>query len=143
MTYAIPKFIKFGELSYKEGSIRARITDIKWGKYKDCDGNEVDFQRGNGKVLKISKYLQICSVHSPALNYGDDGNNIYTLYVWGKRENYDSESARRSSSDMKMYKAFLDMQKVAIDDEDTEVQEEKEPVVSQELEIEESRDPNF
>ena len=44
---------------------------------------------------------------------------------------------------MVLYKVFLDMQKVAIDDEDTEVQEEKEPVISQELEIEESRDPNF
>ena len=61
MKYEIPKFIKFGELSYKQGNIRARITDIKWGKYKDCDGNEVDFQRGNGQMLKISKYLQICS----------------------------------------------------------------------------------
>ena len=143
MTYEIPKFIKFGELSYKEGSIRARITDVKWGKYKDCDGNEVDFQRGNGKLLKISKHLQICSVNSPALNFGADGKSIYTLYVWGKNEGYDSESARRSSSDMRLYKVFLDIQKVAIDDEDTEAQEEKEPVVSQELEIEESRDPNF
>ena len=61
MKYEIPKFIKFGELSYKQGNIRARITDIKWGKYKDCDGKEVDFQRGNGQSLKISKYLQICS----------------------------------------------------------------------------------
>ena len=143
MTYVIPKLIKFGELSYKVGSVRARITDIKWGKYKDCDGNEVDFQRGNGEVLKISKYLQICSVNAPALNYGDGNKNIYTLYVWGRGREYDSKSARRSSSDMNLYKAFLDIQKVAIDDEDTETKEEKEPVVYQELEIEESRDPNF
>ena len=140
MKYKIPKFIKFGELSYKQGNIRARITDIKWGKYKDCDGNEVDFQRGNCQVLKISKYLQICSSSSPALLYG---NKIYCLYVWGGDNNRDSESARFGSSKMNLYKVFLDMQKVAINDEDTEVQVEKEPVISQELEIEESRDPNF
>lgn len=140
MKYEIPKFIKFGDLSYKQGNIRARITDIKWGKYKDCDGNEVDFQRGNSQVLKISKHLQICSSSSPALLYG---NKIYCLFVWGSDEERDSNSARHYSSKMDLYKVFLDMQKVAIDDEDTEVQEEKEPVISQELEIEESRDPNF
>ena len=140
MKYEIPKFIKFGELSYKQGNIRARITDIKWGKYKDCDGNEVNFQRGNGQILKISKYLQICSSSSPALLYG---NKIYCLFVWGSDEEGDSNSARYYSSKMNLYKVFLDMQKVAIDDEDTEVRKEKEPVISQELEIEESRDPNF
>ena len=138
----LPKIFKFGELSYKAGRVRVRITDIKWGKIKDINGAEFDFQRGDGKRIKITKNLSICSQSSPELSRGDNGT--YILFVWGSNDEYDHESAYYDTDNINLYKAFLDLQQMAIEEDSEEVSEpEVEPEVSEIVDIEESTNPNF
>ena len=141
-TEGYPKIFKFGELSYKASKVRVRITDIKWGRYKDMNGNEVDFYRGNGVRLRISENLVLCSVDDPEIVRDD--STTYILYTWGANDSHDHNSAYYESSNLNLYKAFLDLQKLAVEEEGEEV-EEKEPEseADENLDIEESSSPNF
>lgn len=138
----LPKIFKFGELSYKAGRVRVRITDVKWGKIKDINGAEFDFQRGDGKRIKITENLYICSQNSPELSRSDNG--AYTLFVWGNNNESDHESAYYDTENINLYKAFLDLQQMAIEEDSEEASEpEEEPEVSEIVDIEESTNPNF
>lgn len=140
--YVIPKILKFGELSYKGGSVRVRITDVKWGKYKDMYGNEIDFQRGNEKELKISDRITLVSSSHPALDRVSEES--WNLFVWGNDRDEDSESARYNSSDyLELHDAFEDIQKLQIEEESSEEEESKEPIVSEDLPIEETSNSDF
>lgn len=138
----LPKIFKFGELSYKAGRVRVRITDVKWGKIKDINGAEFDFQRGDGKSIKITENLSICSFSSPELRRGDNGT--YILFAWGSNEECDHESAYYDTDNINLYKAFLDLQQMAIEEDSEEASEpEAEPELSEIVDIEESTNPNF
>ena len=141
-TEGYPKIFKFGDLSYKAGKVRVRITDIKWGRYKDMNGNEIDFYRGNGVRLRISENLILSSVDGPEIIRDD--STTYVLYTWGAGEDHDHNSAYYESGNLNLYKAFLDLQKLAVEEEGEEV-EEKEPEseADENLDIEESSSPNF
>lgn len=141
-TEGYPKIFKFGELSYKAGKVRVRITDIKWGRYKDMNGNEVDFYRGNGVRLRISENLILSSVDDPEIIRSD--STTYILYTWGANDDHDHNSAYYESGNINLYKAFLDLQKLAVEEEGEEVEEiEPESEADENLDIEESSSPNF